>query len=284
MYCYNLGDILFVFNTERSIIESKYYGIFRTDEKSQIADKQIFIISDIPAQPGEYGRPVFSSSDSSVYKTDKGYALVTNRYNRRRYKAVCIQQENGGEIFFTDSGDDLLQTSAELFRLIDLVSAFVNYNAFIMHGAVVEHNGKCIVFSGDSGVGKSTQAELWNEYRGSRIINGDRVLIRKTDKGFYAYGLPMCGSSDYCENYRMPVEAVVFPVKAYENSVSEPEKKIEKFMLLTSQITCGVRKEGESEKLMHLTEDFLESIPVIKLDCTISEDAVSCLENYLLRK
>lgn len=284
MYCYNLGDILFVFNTDRNISETKNYELFRTAPDCWLTDKHVFNISDIPSEIEDYGKPVFACSDNSVYKTDCGYVRVNNRYNRREYKAVCKQQGAGGEIFFTDGGDDHIQTSAELFRIIDLVSAFIYYDAFIMHGAVIEHNSRCIIFSGDSGAGKSTQAELWNKYRDSRILNGDRVLIRKTDEGFFAYGLPMCGSSDSCVNYKLPVEAVVFPEKSCENQIKEPQTDIEKFMLLTSQITCGIRKEGESEKLLKLTEEFRKNTEIIKLNCTISEDAVSCLENHLLRK
>ena len=71
----------------------------------------------------------------------------------------------------------------------------LRHNAVLLHSSVVSYQGKSILFSGPSGAGKSTQARLWQEHLGARILNGDRTVIRKTDQGFFGGGSIWSGTS-----------------------------------------------------------------------------------------
>lgn len=53
------------------------------------------------------------------------------------------------------------------------------------------------------------------------------------------------------------------------------------FPLLYSQITVNKWNAGDHVRTLDLIEEFLGSVPVIHLGCTISEEAVSCLEDAL---
>ena len=53
------------------------------------------------------------------------------------------------------------------------------------------------------------------------------------------------------------------------------------FPLLYSQITVNKWNMQDHLHTMDLIEDFLGSVPVIHLGCTISEEAVECLEETL---
>ena len=59
-----------------------------------------------------------------------------------------------------------------------------------LHCATVDDQGRGILFLGPSGIGKTTQAERWAQYRGSSIINGDIGLVQRTDEGYVAWGTP----------------------------------------------------------------------------------------------
>ena len=78
-------------------------------------------------------------------------------------------------------------------------------------------HGEGILFSGPSGIGKSTQAALWERFAGARTINGDRGLVcpaARTVSGiFYA------GTSGICQNVTAPLRAVVLLGQAAENRV-----------------------------------------------------------------
>ncbi len=63
-------------------------------------------------------------------------------------------------------------------------------NAVMIHGSGINYQSGGIVFSGVSGVGKSTMAEIWKN-NGAEIINDDRLIVRKMDNQFYFYNTPM---------------------------------------------------------------------------------------------
>ena len=285
MYCYKIGDIGFGFDTDREILETELYGLFRISEQEfrLLENRHLFTVEEESQEEQDYGTPIFSCSEYAVYKADSGYVKVTNRYDRRKYKCICRQQGQGGEISFTENGVDSLRTSAEFFRIIDVVSALLCFDAFLFHSSVIRHGDRCILFSGFSGAGKSTQADLWHENRAAEILNGDRTLLRYIDGEWFACGVPMCGSSNYCELFMLPVEAVVFLGKAEYNKVTDITA-VEKILGMTSQTSCGNRKAEDSEKMLSLIENFINKNTVIKLDCTPDVNAVECLESFLSRK
>ena len=60
----------------------------------------------------------------------------------------------------------------------------------MIHASAVNMEGNGLVFSGVSGIGKSTMANLW-ENKGAKIINDDRLIIRNINNEFFVYNTPM---------------------------------------------------------------------------------------------
>ena len=56
---------------------------------------------------------------------------------------------------------------------------------------------------------QDTQAELWRDFQGALIVNGDACLLRRMEDGWHAFGTPVHGSSPYCENREAPLSALV---------------------------------------------------------------------------
>lgn len=63
-------------------------------------------------------------------------------------------------------------------------------DAVMMHASCVFDGVRGRMFSGFSGVGKSTMSRLWAE-AGSMVINDDRLIIRKMNEDFLVYNTPM---------------------------------------------------------------------------------------------
>lgn len=164
--------------------------------------------------------------------------------------------------------------------LLALERRQIKKDAMVLHCAYIEYQGEAILFSAPSETGKTTQANLWEKYRESRTVNGDRSLLGKRDGRWTAQGWPVCGTSEVCHNESIPVRAVVMLSQAQENRARRMTPG-QAFPLLYSQITVNKWNTQDHIHTMDLMEDFLGSVPVIHLGCTISREAVDCLEEVL---
>jgi hypothetical protein len=100
------------------------------------------------------------------------------------------------------------------------IERFINQKqGMILHSALVNWDGKGLIFTGPSGIGKSTQASLWERYRQAKILNGDKGGIRKEGEEWLAYGFPYAGSSQIFINESVPIKAIVGLRQAKQNQI-----------------------------------------------------------------
>lgn len=195
---------------------------------------------------------------------------------------ACYRETSADSAEITLAGDRIRELNIDpmFTSLLALERRFVKRDQMILHCAYVEYQGEAILFSAPSETGKTTQANLWEKYRGSRTVNGDRSLLGKVSGRWTAQGWPVCGTSEVCNNESVPIGAVVMLSQ-------EPENRAERltpghaFPLLYSQITVNKWNMQDHLHTIDLIEEFLGSVPVLHLGCTISEQAVQCLDEAL---
>lgn len=148
------------------------------------------------------------------------------------------------------------------------------------HSSLIDYKGKGILFLGPSGIGKTTQAELWNKYRDALIINGDIVFIQETKENFLGWGTPWHGSSPYCENTSVPVHAMIVLKQAPENSIRELTG-FEKVTAVSNNVFYPQWLENGMELCLETLDHLLSAIPVYELSCRPDEEAVRLMEETL---
>lgn len=89
-----------------------------------------------------------------------------------------------------------------------------------LHASLVESGGFGIAFLGRSGIGKSTQAKLWQKYRGADFISGDRPCVMNADGVWYAGGMPWDGKDRIRRQTQVKLRAVVSLEQADCNEIS----------------------------------------------------------------
>lgn len=164
--------------------------------------------------------------------------------------------------------------------LLALEKLMIQHDSLILHSAYMLRGGRAILFSAPSETGKSTQADLWERYRGTRTVNGDRSLLIREKDGWYAYGWPVCGSSKICHNESYPIQAIVVLHQSKTNEIVKIQG-FEAVQKLMAQITINMWNTEYQIKAMDLIEEMIGDIPVYELGCDISEEAVRCLEKEL---
>lgn len=164
--------------------------------------------------------------------------------------------------------------------LFDLPYQIFAHHGFFLHASFVEWKGKAILFTAPKQVGKSTQAKLWETYRDARVINGDRALLRKENGAWMVYGSPYCGTSQICENKACPLGTVVLLSQGKEDKV-RASKTTETIAALMDGASFRTWDKQNVEMMMELADDLIKNIPIYKLECTPTEDAVRTLEEVL---
>ena len=165
-----------------------------------------------------------------------------------------------------------------------LIAGFYSYmslrDALLMHASAVCHKDKTIVFTASSGVGKTTQAELWQNYRNATVINGDKVFLTKESEKIVAWGSPWNGSSSYAENIGAEVSAIIVLEQAEENMI----RKLSGMEMLEKLLphVFFPNWDAKCEKsVFSFLDKVLERTDVYLLSCRPEEDAVALVEKTL---
>ncbi len=157
--------------------------------------------------------------------------------------------------------------------LAAICSRFAEFNTIFLHGSFVDYQGSGVVFTGYSGVGKTTQARLWNEYLNSEPVNGDKVFLRVINGEVFAFGSPWKGSSEYCLNKKAPLKGVVVLKQSKENAI----KKLNTLECIEFFMPHVFLPHWDEDNLLKAIDTFniiLEKTPVWLLECRPDEDAV----------
>ncbi len=163
---------------------------------------------------------------------------------------------------------------------IPMEQVLLAHRRFFLHASFVASPYGGLLFTGNSGVGKSTQAELWRAHRGGTVINGDRAIVARETDGWRAYGSPYAGSSGYYVKRDEPVRAVVLLEQAGENRVEQAPKG-EAFRKLLLQISVDHSRTYDVVQLCDLVTELVETVPIYRLRCTPDVRAVETLEQAL---
>ena len=136
------------------------------------------------------------------------YAVAEYDYANGRIQIECLQK-----------GAHCVSELHNSFFHLGFEAMLIHRERLCVHAACVDTPLGGILFSGQSGVGKSTQAELWCRHRGARQINGDRPILSKDQGEWRAWGSPYAGSSKCHLNESCPVTAIVMLEQAKECSL-----------------------------------------------------------------
>ena len=227
--------------------------------------------------PEKKGDVIFQSLRQKAYY-DGNTRIYTSYYNASLREYIEYGCKVNDSELYINYPDTLREVS--VFECMDLPSMLLKKGIGIIHCSFIEYNGEAILFVGDKQVGKSTQASLWNQYKGADIINGDRAGIYFADGRFYAEGVPFCGTSKICKNKKVPIKALVCLSKGTENKIKKLSA-VEGFMSVLGKFTYNNTKDNV-EMISTLVKNLVETVPILEYSCLKDESAVNYLCKELL--
>lgn len=197
------------------------------------------------------------------------------------YACYREEDESHAQILLAPAVLPLMVVDPMFLSLFCMERHMMQRDHLVLHCAYMAYKDTAVLFSAPSGTGKTTQATLWERYRGTRVVNGDKSLLAKREGAWTANGWPVCGSSQVCHNESMPIRAIVMLSQGKENAITKLTP-FQAFSQIYSQITINFWNKQAQQRAMDLIEDLVTNVPVYHLACTISEEAVGTLERVLM--
>lgn len=170
-------------------------------------------------------------------------------------------------------------TEKYLWAGVGLQYILLHQSHLIFHASYINVHGNGIIFVAPSGTGKSTQAALWEKYRGAEIINGDKACVKVSDSPT-VHGIPFDGTSGICKDVSCPLCGIVLLEQAKDNSVTILPSAMA-IQALFSNVFVDRSIPQEWNRALELIIKLIEKVPVFLLKCTPDERAVEALEQTL---
>lgn len=203
------------------------------------------LIVDIPAA-GE----MHSRCEEYIYNGSRTPDIVINATNYREdvwpnlnYPAVCYM-ESGMQFY----------------------GHMVKFNGIMLHSSAVELDGRAYLFSGPSGMGKSTHTRLWQQIFGSaaQIFNDDKPALRCIDGKWYAYGTPWCGKDGINQNKKVPLGGICFLKRGDTNKIRQMSA-VEAIPKIIGQTQKKFWKAESLNFVLDNVEQLVTAIPIFEL-------------------
>ena len=160
--------------------------------------------------------------------------------------------------------------------------AVLNHHACVLHGVVMEYEGKGILVTAPAGTGKTTHTRMWRDRKHALSLTGDRCLCRKLEGVWYAYGMPWSGSSGESINRRVPVSCIVNLKRGNSNAVRSMSV-FDGYIYLMQRIFAPVWPGALQRKGLDLCEELATEIPMLELSCKPDLESVEILEQAVKR-
>lgn len=166
-----------------------------------------------------------------------------------------------------------------LWTAVALQYILIHNQHLIFHASYIKVHDKGIIFIAPSGTGKSTQAALWEKYRGAEVINGDKACVHVTDNPT-VHGVPFDGTSGICKDVSCGLAGIVFLEQAKDNAI-EQLRTASAIQALFSNVFVDRTIPYEWNKALELIMKLAECVPIYHLKCTADERAVEILEQAM---
>lgn len=273
---YRFGGMTFAIVCDEPIERSKMCEPFRISCGEANHTIHLTFCDDLPQPPAE------AVQNGPVYRWQVG----AERHLLELYSAPGAQPQF---TYAVTRGAHTEVTFAERYRAgasvravleaAGLFDIFADAGMLVLHSAyIVTPAGEAILFSGPSGIGKSTQAALWERFAGAQVINGDRALLdvgKQTANGiFYA------GTSGICKNVTAPIRAIVLLGQSDANRVFVPSPQAA-FAGVLSQCAYYDWDALSATNMTGCVARLVSDVPVLHLDCRADASAVRALQEYL---
>ena len=150
----------------------------------------------------------------------------------------------------------------------------------IVHAAGMVLDGRAFIFPGKSGAGKSTICRLLAARDEIELLSDDRMIVRKMDGTFRAYGTPWPGEAGIAVNASAPLAGIFFLSHGTSNQIREIAVKDALNRLLPT-MSIPWYDRGIVAQMLQLCEDLISTVPMYDLVFTPSHEVMDVITEFI---
>lgn len=157
----------------------------------------------------------------------------------------------------------------------------LDFGGMMLHASATVIDGETYLFAGQSGIGKSTHAELLKKlHPDAQLINDDKPAIRLVDGKWTTYGTPWSGKNGININAKYPLKAITLLTTRRDRNnirIADP------LTALSGLIACSAGRGNKEtmKKLATLIDRLMKDIPVYEMDSLADEAAARMAYNTM---
>ena len=222
-----------------------------------------------------------SVGEARIYHTEKGWLHIYPALgDGNGCQVACLFCSDGYHtIYYPASRWEEYSRVWCCTHLICGERLLLRQSALLLHSSAVLYRGKAVLFSGPSGAGKSTQARLWQEHLGAKILNGDRTVIRKMAKDFWGGGSMWSGTSGIYSPDHAPIAGIFLVEHGTENRLER--LGFDAFKPLLTQTVLNSWDPDFMDRATLLLSELMDRVPIYRLSCRPQRSAVELVCNML---
>lgn len=277
-----IADIIIKIDSEMPIYLSEGIKEFQISEHEKKDNMSICIRKDEHLK-NDFTNIVYKDDCTEVEITGNNirYGYFIRRKGNTAYAILSAPKFSTTYDLAVDSGfNDMFRQEGKFYPYLGIEQILLNYHAFYLHSSFVKYAENGILFTAASGIGKSTQANLWQLYEQAEICNGDKTIIRKKEDGYYAYGSPFAGSSRIYKNESARIRGIIVLSQAKDNTIDRMCGK-EAFLSLYKESIMNTWDADYMKTIVDLLMDIVQNVPIFHLACRPDREAVQLAKQVL---
>lgn len=252
-------------------------------EENRKADLSIKCKIGLSNAPKIWREEIYSARNGDValwkiFSSENGICLhVFDSENLSHLQHIAFYQEDLSDwTIYTDLNESQSLESLR-YPMMPLILYYLSTksNSLLVHASGV-FDGDCgRIFSGFSGVGKSTMAGIWQK-SGAEVINDDRLMLRKIDGRWWMFNTPMYYSD---APKKAPLDFIYLPFHNAENTYGR-----ENGMPIILRFMAHCIQHGYNAKHVqwHLDQvlDLAKEIPFARLGVVPNIEVVTFIKEH----
>ena len=246
------------------------------------ADQRIDLLT-VPPDSRSYGQVLLQNKEMTIFQNSDRYVVLFPTMPDIYEAHMTL---DGGYVRIYCKPVHTREVSDDLFHAIRLFFLYLaqKNGRFALHSASILYREKAWLFSGHSGMGKTTHTALWHKLFQTPYLNGDLNLIGIENGQLFVYGIPWCGTSGIFTTKQYPLGGIVLLGRSQEREQTEELPASDKILRVMQRMISPAWTEELLSRNLSFASEIADKVPVFHLSCTMHPSAAQAARDEIDRQ